>query len=248
VRNQCIVVTGASRGIGAATAKCLADAGFYVVCLSRSGLAPQFAEMSSESAGRFFPFKCDVTDSQSVRAAFLGITRASGHPVVGLVNNAGLHLQGKSETFSIADFNRVIAANATSVLSTSQAAYPHICEAGGGLIVNIGSFFDKIGVRENAAYCASKAAVGALTRCLAVEWARKGIRVLNVAPGYITTDLNQDQMSAGPLRKFLERRIPAGQPGASKDVGIFVTSLFELKTQFLTGATLYIDGGQGMAL
>jgi NAD(P)-dependent dehydrogenase (short-subunit alcohol dehydrogenase family) len=116
------------------------------------------------------------------------------------------------------------------------------------MIVNIGSFFDKLGVKRNLAYCASKAAVGAITRCLAVEWAAKGIRVMDVAPGYIVTDLNADSMTAGgPLRAYLDKRIPGREPGTAADVGALVACLFTPAGGFLTGETIYIDGGQGIA-
>ena len=127
-----------------------------------------------------------------------------------------------------------------------RSIYPHLVKAGGGLIVNIGSFFDKVGVKRNVAYCASKAAVGAITRCLAVEWASKNIRVLNVAPGYIETDLNRDAFK-GPLREFLAKRIPGGKHGSPEDIAKLVAALFDEDIPFLTGETIYIDGGQGMA-
>jgi NAD(P)-dependent dehydrogenase (short-subunit alcohol dehydrogenase family) len=142
----------------------------------------------------------------------------------------------------------VMDANATSVVSACQAAYPHLVSGGGGLIVNIGSFFDKLGVKRNLAYCASKAAVGAITRCLAVEWASKAIRVMNVAPGYIETDLNADVMApGGPLRDYLDKRIPGRQPGKAADVAALVALLFARTGGFLTGETIYIDGAQGIA-
>jgi NAD(P)-dependent dehydrogenase (short-subunit alcohol dehydrogenase family) len=130
----------------------------------------------------------------------------------------------------------------------SQVALPYLREAGESVIVNIGSFYDKIGVKRNAAYCASKAAVGAITRCLAVEWARHGVRVLNVAPGYIVTDLNRKEMEGEALRGFLEKRIPLGKPGEADDVARLVVTLFGAASAFMTGETLYVDGGQGMAL
>jgi len=164
------------------------------------------------------------------------------------VNNAGMHLQGKSSNFPIADYEKVMVANATSVFAVSQVAYPYLVRAAGALIVNIGSFYEKLGVRSNVAYCASKAAVGAITRCLAVEWARDQIRVINVAPGYIETDLNRDELNAGSLRAFLEKRIPTGGPGSVSDVASLVSMLYQLPGRFLTGETLYVDGGQGMAL
>jgi NAD(P)-dependent dehydrogenase (short-subunit alcohol dehydrogenase family) len=108
--------------------------------------------------------------------------------------------------------------NATAVYTACREAYPHLVKSGGGCIVNIGSFFDKVGVKRNVAYCASKAAVGAITRCLAVEWANRGIRVLDVAPGYIVTDLNRDAMTSGPLADYLKKRIPSGATGKPADV------------------------------
>ena len=101
-------------------------------------------------------------------------------------------------------------------------------------------------VREISKACASKAAVGAITRCLAVEWAAKGIRVLDVAPGYIETELNAESMK-GPLRAFLESRIPGKRPGTAAEVARLVASLFAEDNAFLTGETIYLDGGQGMA-
>lgn len=244
----CIVVTGASRGIGAAIAEALARDGYTVGCLSRSGALPARDVADEAVRSRFVSAACDVTDPDSMRAAIEAVARQSKVPVVGLVNNAGLHQESPSDALPVDEFDRVMATNATSVLVASQIAYPYLCEAGSGVIVNIGSFFDKLGVKRNVAYCASKAAVGAITRCLAVEWARNGIRVHNVAPGYIATDLNRESLENGPLSKFLSKRIPAGAPGAAEDVAQLVKLLFTMNGRFMTGETLYLDGGQGMAL
>ncbi|MGU7774322.1 SDR family NAD(P)-dependent oxidoreductase [Burkholderia sp. MR1-5-21] len=246
--NGTVIVTGASRGIGAAISAELAIAGFNVACLSRSGELPSVADLDGEARRRMVAIRCDITDAAATHAAFASIPDAFGSAVVGLVNNAGIHLQGPSATFALADFERVMSTNATSILLASQAAYPLLCDAGSSLIVNIGSFYDKLGVKGNAAYCASKAAVGAMTRCLAVEWARQGIRVANVAPGYIETDLNRDELNEGALQAFLKKRIPLGAPGKADDIGRFVAALFQLPGGFLTGETFYVDGGQGIAL
>jgi NAD(P)-dependent dehydrogenase (short-subunit alcohol dehydrogenase family) len=240
-----IVVTGASRGIGAAIALALAEHGYTVACLSRKGELPS-APNGGAALERCVGFACDVTQSDSLRDAFARIA-GLGKPIAGLVNNAGVHLEGASNTFSLKDYETVFATNATSVFASCQHAYPHLVAAGGGLIVNIGSFFDKMGVKRNLAYCASKAAVGAITRCLAVEWAGKGIRVIDVAPGYIMTDLNRDAMASGPLREYLEKRIPGRQPGTSEDVAKLVKALFIADSPFLSGETIYIDGAQGIA-
>lgn len=243
---NCIVVTGASRGIGAAIAYQLAKNGRHVACLSRSGSLPSYPAASEDVVSRWTAVQADVTDATSLRVAFESII-GKGLRITGLVNNAGVHLEGLSAEISQDHWREVLDTNATSVLNTCQVAYPALLAAGGGLIINIGSFFDKLGVKRNLAYCASKAAVGAMTRCLAVEWASKGIRVIDVAPGYIQTDLNAQAMSAGPLRAYLEKRIPAGTPGTADDVASLVTSLFADGGRFLTGETIYIDGAQGIA-
>lgn len=246
MNEKCVVVTGASRGIGAAIAATLAQRGHRVACLSRSAGYPDVHGQSEEVRSRWLTASCDVTDAESVRNAIENVTR-QGLRIVGLVNNAGIHLEGKSEEFPLEEWQRVMDTNATSILIVCQAAFPHLVAAGGGLIVNIGSFFDKLGVKRNLAYCASKAAVGAMTRCLAVEWAKHRIRVLDVAPGYILTDLNRESLGSGPLRTYLEKRIPAGEPGTASDVAGLVGSLFDASGTFLTGETIYIDGAQGVA-
>jgi NAD(P)-dependent dehydrogenase (short-subunit alcohol dehydrogenase family) len=236
-----IIVTGASRGIGAAISLRLAEAGFTIACLSRSGALPPAPE---ELTSRLLPYAVDVTDAAAMAAVIDDVARE--HRIGGIINNAGQHTQAPSATLQIADWNAQLAINATAVLIGCQAAFPHLAKAG-GLIVNIGSFFDKIGVKHNLAYCASKAAVGAMTRVLAVEWARHGIAVLDVAPGYIVTDLNRGTILEGPLQAYLEKRIPAGKPGTADDVGRLVASLYAMNIGFLTGETIYIDGAQGVA-
>ena len=244
--NPGVIVTGASRGIGAAIAFALARDGYMVGCLSRSGAMPKGDGVDASMSHRWIMAHCDVTDMNSLKHA-LGAVAGRGVTIVGLVNNAGIHLEGPSKEFGLTQYNEVMSTNATSVLLGSQAVYPFLEANHGGLIVNMGSFFDKLGVKRNLAYCASKAAVAAMTRCLAVEWASKHIRVINVAPGYILTDLNKVALSAGPLRAYLDQRIPRRAPGTAEDVGKLVTSLFTSDIGFLTGETIYIDGAQGIA-
>jgi NAD(P)-dependent dehydrogenase (short-subunit alcohol dehydrogenase family) len=232
-----IAVTGASRGIGAAIARELATRDFRVGCLTRSGKAP----LENPS---FIPIACDVTDEGSVKNAFKSLAEKAGR-IDGLVNNAGIHLDGKSAELQASVYDEVMDTNAKAVFVACREVYPYLAQSG-GTIVNIGSFFDKLGVKRNLAYCASKAAVGAITRCLAVEWASKKIRVLNVAPGYIETELNAEAMK-GPLKAFLQSRVPTGGPGTAADVARLVASLLGEDNPFLTGETIYLDGGQGMA-
>ena len=229
-----IIVTGASKGLGAATARALDGAGYEVIGLSRSGAC---------ATGR--GIVCDMTDEAAVKAVFADIA-SDPTPIVGLVNNAGAHGQSVSAEIEIADYERVMALNATAVVVASREAYPLLKRAGGGLIVNMGSVFDKLGVREHLAYCVSKAAVGAITRCLAVEWAGDGISVVNVAPGYVETDFNRDFLQRDAVKRWLERRIPAGRTGTPEEVAGLVAALFDMRTPYLTGETIYLDGGHGM--
>lgn len=228
-----IIVTGASRGIGAAITAELAGRGYTVAALSRSG-----------EAAHGYGLICDVTDEAAVAAAIK--TVAERGPIIGLVNNAGAQRAEPSAALSATEFEATMRLNATSVLVTCREVYPHLKAAGGGLIVNIGSFFDKLGVSRNLAYCASKAAIGAITRCLAVEWARDNVSVLDIAPGYIETDLNREFLASEKVRSLLERRIPVGRPGQPSEVARLVGVLFAERIGFFTGETIYIDGGQGM--
>jgi NAD(P)-dependent dehydrogenase (short-subunit alcohol dehydrogenase family) len=237
VDQRVIAVTGASRGIGAAIALELAARGFTVGCLSRKGAGPEHE--------RCLPVACDVTDVASIRQALAALAERAGG-IGGLVNNAGIHLYGRSHELATGVYDEVMDTNARSVFVVCREAYPYLARDG-GTIVNIGSFFDRLGVKQNLAYCASKAAVGAITRCLAVEWAPKKIRVLDVAPGYIETEMNAEAIRTGALGAFLKARVPAGGAGGVQDVARLVAMLFAEDIPYLTGETIYLDGGQGIA-
>ena len=239
-----IAVTGASRGIGAAIALELARRGYMVACLTRKGMGPESSE-SAQYARQWVNVACDVTDEVSVRTAFATVVASAG-ALHGLVNNAGIHREAPSHDLATPVYAQVMATNATAVFVACREAYPHLAK-NGGIIVNIGSMFDKLGVKRNVAYCASKAAVGAITRCLAVEWASKGIRVIDVAPGYIVTDLNRAAITTGPLAEYLKKRIPTGSTGTTADVAKLVAAIVGEDMPFLTGETIYIDGAQGIA-
>lgn len=230
-----IIVTGASRGIGEAIAAELDRRGFEVVGLSRSG-------KSAVGVGMV----CDMTDEAAIAKAIAEIGARSS--VVGLVNNAGAHEAKPTKDLSLSEFEASMRMNASSVLVASREAYPYLRQSGEALIVNIGSFFDRLGVAENLSYCASKAAVGAITRCLATEWAKDGIRVLDVAPGYIETELNKDFLGTEKNKSWIKRRVPVGRPGSVDEVARLVGALFHEKIGFLTGETIYVDGAQGANL
>lgn len=241
-----IAITGASRGLGAHTALELARRGFTVACLTRSGRGVEELPVPRKLAGRLIAGRCDVTDEASVGRALRKVAKQAGG-LAGVVNNAGYHTRGASAALATADFEAVQRTNVTGVFVVAREAYPLLVANGGGLIVNMGSFFDRLGVPGNLAYAASKGAVGAITRCLAVEWAADGIRVVNVAGGYIETNLNREFLNRESVRDYLIPRIPVGEFGKPEEVARLVAVLFQENLSFLTGETIYIDGGQSIA-
>ncbi|MEH6412561.1 SDR family NAD(P)-dependent oxidoreductase [Pseudomonas sp. NPDC089395] len=241
-----IFLTGASRGIGAVLALELASSGNTVGCFSRKGMGPESVAIPNDLRDRLVFLKGDVTDPSSIAAALESFSAKVGS-IHGLINNAGIQLEAPSARQALSEFSEVVQTNVIGTFSACQQAYPYL-EGHGGLIINVGSFFDKMGVRRNAAYSASKAAIAAMGRCLAVEWAAKGIRVITVAPGYIETDLNKEFLQSEKVKNFLASRIPVGGPGKAKDVAALITMLFREQMDYFTGETIYLDGGQGVAL
>lgn len=243
-----IAVTGTSRGIGAGTAIELARRGFQVGCLSRGGDYPEgHVDVPLEVKARLFPLKCDVTDAATLADAFKTLVSQTGG-VDGLVNNAGIHREARAASITAEEFEEVMRTNATAVLVACREVYPHLSARGRGIIINIGSFFDKLGTKGSIAYAASKAAVGAITRGLAAEWGRNDISVVMIAPGYIETDINRAFLADSVTGKFVRSRTFTGRAGRVDEVSRLVAALIAEDISFLTGETIYLDGGQGIAL
>lgn len=250
VRSGVIAVTGASRGIGSGVARQLAEAGFKVACLTRKGQGIEdanAADLPTAVADRLVPFACDVTDDGSVREALASSVQAAG-PLLGIVNNAGIHADGPSESFETDLFRDLMNTNVAAAFAVARESFPHFKANGGGLIVNMGSYYDRVGIPRHAAYCASKAAIAGVTRVLAVEWAKHNIQCVDLAPGFIATDLNSEYMQHEGFRKYIESRVPMGRPGTVDEIAQVVVTLFEKPNPYLTGSTLYVDGAHGIAI
>jgi NAD(P)-dependent dehydrogenase (short-subunit alcohol dehydrogenase family) len=240
---QAVVVTGARTGIGAAIAVELAQRGFVVACLSRRGARPA-APAALE--GRLRPYACDVTNDQAF-SQVLADAAAHCDRIVGLVNNAGTIQEEASATLTRDELREVLEVNFVSAFACARASYPFL-KGGGGLIVNIGSFYDRLGVRRHLAYSASKAALSNMGKTLAVEWAPDGVRVVTVAPGYVETALNEEVLSDSAARDAVTRRIPVRRLGRTSEIGQLVATLFSEPVDFLTGTTVYVDGAQSIRL
>ena len=241
------LVTGASRGIGRAVALALGAAGAAVACCARSAeqVEATAAEVSGHG-GRARGFRLDVTRRNEIDAVVADIGAALG-PIDILVNNAGITLDKRSVEVTDEEWDDVLATNLTSTFVLARAVAPGMMEQRRGKIINIGSMYGKIGVPRYAAYCASKAAVEALTRSLAVEWARHGIQVNCLAPGYVNTDIPREAMADEKLRTLFLSRVPARRIGEPEEVATLAVYLASAASDFMTGQTVYLDGGQTIA-
>jgi 2-deoxy-D-gluconate 3-dehydrogenase len=241
------LVTGASRGIGRAVALALGAAGAAVACCARSAeqVEATAAEVSGHG-GRARGFPLDVTRRSEIDTVVADIGAALG-PIDILVNNAGITLDKRSVEVTDEEWDDVLATNLTSTFTLARAVAPGMMEQHRGKIINIGSMYGKIGVPRYAAYCASKAAVEALTRSLAVEWARHGIQVNCLAPGYVNTDIPREAMADEKLRTLFLSRVPARRIGEPEEVATLAVYLASAASDFMTGQTVYLDGGQTIA-
>ena len=241
------LVTGAGRGLGVAIATALADAGAAVACAARTPAAGETtAHAIRERGGTATAVALDVTRAEQVSGAVAAAERALG-PVDVLVNNVGITLDKATVEVTDAEWEGLLATNLTSMFRLARAVAPGMIARGRGKIVNVGSMYGVLGVARYAAYCASKAGVDGLTRSLAVEWARHGIQVNCVAPGYMNTDIPRAAMADPRTRERFLAKIPARRIGEPGEIGALVVYLASSGSDYMTGQTLYLDGGQTVA-
>jgi 2-deoxy-D-gluconate 3-dehydrogenase len=239
------LVTGAGRGIGYAIAQALGGAGATVACAARSLDQVEAAAAAIRArGGSARAFRLDVTRAADIATQVEAITQALG-PIDVLVNNAGINLQKRSLELTDEEWERILATNLTSMFRLARAVAPSMIARGAGKIINVGSMWGRVGVPQFLAYSVSKAGVDALTRSLAVEWARHGIRVNCLAPGYIRTDFSVDAMTDEQTRALILSRIPLRRLGEPDEVGSLAVYLASPASDFMTGQIIYLDGGQG---
>ena len=236
------LVTGASRGIGAAIASRLAQAGFRVIVNHRASAeaAEEVVRLIRESRGQAEVEQADVTDMTAVRAMITRIRSRHGRLDV-LVNNAGRSEDGLLLLQSPESWWAVVRDNLSSVVNCSRAALPLLLEQKGGAIVNISSVSGLRGVEGQTAYCAAKAAVIGFTRALAKELASKGLSINCVAPGPIDTELYRKVTPAKAAARLAQ--LPLGRLGRSDEVAEVVALLAEGRATFVHGQTFAVDGG-----
>lgn len=238
------LVTGASRGLGKHIAVELAEAGARVACVATrtENAAGTVAEIRARG-GEAIALGCRVEAAEEVTQLFAQLEERLG-PCDILVNNAGITRPQLTLEMTEENWDKHMDINVKSVFLCSQAAARQMRPRKSGCIVNIGSILGRNAFPATLGYCASKAAIDQMTRVLAIEWARYGIRVNCVAPGYIQTEMIDRLEEDGKLTvRDLEKRTPQRRLGEGKDIAKAVRFVASDDASFMTGEVMVIDGG-----
>ena len=237
------LITGSSQGIGLALARGLAEAGAEVVLNGRDAgkLESAAAELKGQghsASGSAF----DVTDEAAIAAAVGRIERERG-PINILINNAGMQFRTTLEDFPPAKFRELMRVNVESMFLVAQAVARHMIPRKTGRIINIGSVQSELGRQTIAPYTATKGAVKMLTRGMCADWAKHGMQINAIGPGYFKTPLNQALVDNPEFSGWLEKRTPAGRWGTVDELTGAAVFLASDAASFVNGHILYVDGG-----
>jgi NAD(P)-dependent dehydrogenase (short-subunit alcohol dehydrogenase family) len=244
-----VLVTGGGSGIGAATCRRFArDGSAIVLCGLDAASLAQIADELTSAGATALPVPMDVTDAAARNILFDTIAQKFGRLDL-LVNNAaiiGQDAMAAAETQTLDHFERIVSVNLTAAFAMAQMAYPFLCETKGS-IVNVSSVGGSAAQFHAAAYCATKAAIDALTRSLALEWGNAGIRVNAIAPGDIrteTTDALKSGWESGDMPKSpYVRTTPLGRAGTPGEMAEVIAFLASPAASFITGEVVRADGG-----
>jgi 2-deoxy-D-gluconate 3-dehydrogenase len=240
------LITGAREGIGYAIAVALASAGARVAVTSRSvdGLGP-VTQAVSAAGSEAFGIALEVRDLKQVRGAVDAAAEHFGGLDI-LVNNAGIAIRADSLAYTEDAFDEVVDVNLRATFFAAQAAAPHMIARGGGRIINLSSVFAHAALPKRAVYAATKAGLEQMTKILAVEWAPNNILVNCVAPGTVATPTRAHLFPTPEALAERLRSIRVGRLGVPEDVAPAVLLLASRGGDFITGATIQIDGGMAL--
>ncbi len=242
------LVTGSTQGIGRALAQGLGAAGAEVILNGRdtARLATAAEELAAQGV-TVHQLAFDVTDHDAVRTAVDGFEASVG-PIDILVNNAGMQHRGPLEDFPADAFEKLLQTNIASVFHVGQAVGRHMIGRKAGKIVNIASVQSALARPSIAPYTATKGAVMNLTKGMATDWAKYGLQVNAIAPGYFVTPLNKALLEDPAFNAWLEKRTPAGRWGQVEELIGACIFLASSASSFVNGHTLYVDGGITVSL
>ena len=240
---QVAIVTGAARGIGKAIAVEFARSGADVVLvdLEASTLSPVQDEISVLGVNTLL---CQADVSMKAEAdKVVSRTLQTFKKVTVLVNNAGTIVRKPLQDYAEHDWDRVIDVNLKSVFNFCHSVCKTMISQQYGRIINISSIMGETALPPRASYCASKGGVIALTKDLAAEWAKDGITVNTISPGWVETELTRNYFSQPEVQNFLLARVPMGRFGRPEEIAHLAVFLASDKSAFITGQNFFIDGG-----
>ncbi len=248
LKDKIAVITGAGVGIGRAIALRFAKEGAHVWVTDINGeTADATARDIKAAGGTATAMIVDVSKGQDLHALIRNVDAAHGRADV-VVNNAGILVRGEVRTLSDSDWTKLREVNIDGVLRLSRDALPLLRKSKSASIINISSIMSNRGLRPLAAYTATKGAVTALTKGLAVEYAPFNIRVNAISPGYIETAITDRLLKLPPVRKALVDKTPMGRLGNPEDLTGAAVFFASDDSLYCTGSDLAVDGGMGAGL
>ena len=235
------LVTGSSKGIGAAIAQALAHAGADIVLVGRTKESLETTKSEIVKIGRKVEIVlCDISSHKAIKEAFANVAELK---VDILINNAGSISRAPAAEAQMEEWNRIIDTNLNSVFQISQACGRAMIARGNGTIINIASLLSFQGGINVAAYTASKHGVAGVTKALANEWGSRGVTVNAIAPGYISTDNTAALRADADRNASILARIPIGRWGNPDDIASVAVFLASPAARYINGEVLTVDGG-----